>query len=321
MATKKPKTLETLKVCLEVLRSLSKTRKITSTEISARVQAAGFDRDERSIQRLLAELTEAFEGIERDESSTPYGYKWQPSAASLVLPGLTPQESLLLMLAKRQMMPLLPPRTVQHMSGFFDQAQHNLRHNAEAMLEKQWLSKVRVVSETQPLLSPNIPDGVLDAVSHALYANLWLSVDYTNQKDERKQALVMPLGLVQQGPRLYLVCQFAGYDNQRLLALHRMQAATLTPTHFDRPGFDLDAYEADGQLAVANGPRIRLCFELEKVAAKHLMESRLSEDQTVEDLGSHQRFTATVNQTLVLDRWLNSFGGQIRNIQKTEVEA
>jgi hypothetical protein len=29
--------------------------------------------------------------------------------------------------------------------------------------------------------------------------------------------------------------------------------------------------------------------------------------------------TATVQQTLQLDRWLNSFGGQIRDISKTPV--
>jgi predicted DNA-binding transcriptional regulator YafY len=319
MASKKPKTLETLKICLELLRSLSKTRKISSSELRERLKHAGFERDERSIQRLLAELCDTFETIERDDSSSPYGYKWSSTAAPLVLPGLTAQESLLLILAKRQMLPLLPPRTVQHMSGFFDQAQHNLRHKDDAALEKQWLSKVRVVSETQPLLSPQIGEGVLDAVSQALYSNHWLSIDYVNQKDERKQALVMPLGLVQQGPRMYLVCQFEGYTNQRILALHRLQAASVTSTPFDRPNFDLEAYEYEGNLAVANGPRIRLSFDIDKGPGKHLLESRLSEDQEVQELENTYRITATVQQTLLLDRWLSSFGDGIRGVFKSEL--
>jgi hypothetical protein len=30
--------------------------------------------------------------------------------------------------------------------------------------------------------------------------------------------------------------------------------------------------------------------------------------------------TATVQQTLLLDRWLNSFGGQVRNVKKESTD-
>ncbi|WP_257266243.1 hypothetical protein [Endozoicomonas sp. ONNA2] len=39
---------------------------------------------------------------------------------------------------------------------------------------------------------------------------------------------VMPLGLAQQGPRLFLVCRFKGYDDERNLAMHRMLSAHST---------------------------------------------------------------------------------------------
>jgi hypothetical protein len=43
----------------------------------------------------------------------------------------------------------------------------NLDGHVNSQLEKEWLSKVRVISTTQPLLPPNINPGVFDAVSNA----------------------------------------------------------------------------------------------------------------------------------------------------------
>jgi len=141
-------------------------------------------------------------------------------------------------------------------------------------------------------------------------------VVYTNQKDERKNYRVMPLGLAQQGPRLYLACQFEGYDNHRILALHRINSATDSGMAFERPDFDLAAYDGEGNFAVGNGERIRLQFTIDKGPGRHLLESPLSEDQTVVEDPNSYTITANVVQTLQLERWLNSFGDQITNITK-----
>lgn len=318
MVTKKPDTFETLSLTLELLRRIPRGRKVTIRELHEQIQAAGFERDERSIQRMLKTLSERFD-IERDDRSLPYGYSWKPHGQGLMVPGMNRQESLLLLLAEQQLRPLLPPCVMRAMDGFFKQARANLAPHQNAQLEKQWLGKVRVVSETQPLLPPKLADGVLDAVTAALYANHWLNVDYTNQKDERKTHRVMPLGLAQQGPRLYLVCRFDGYDNQRILALHRINAATDTGLLFERPDFDLASYEDQGHFAVGNGGRIRLQFDIDKGPGRQLLESPLAEDQNVQFTPEGYTISATVQQTLLLDRWLNSFGGQIRNICKTPV--
>ncbi|WP_291931113.1 WYL domain-containing protein [Limnohabitans sp.] len=318
---KKPDTFETLSLALEMLRRIPRARKVSTKELHEQLQAAGFERDERSIQRLLKLLSERF-GIERDERSLPYGYRWGEREQGFMMPGLNRQESLLLLLAQQQLSHLLPPSVMRSMDGFFKQARANLAPHQNAKLEQEWLHKVRVVSETQPLLPPRLQDGVLDAVSAALYANHWLEVDYTNQKDERKTHRVMPLALVQQGPRLYMVCRFEGYNNQRILALQRINAATDTGLPFERPeDFDLATYEGEGHLAVSNGPRIHLQFDIDKGAGFHLLESPLAEDQNVQFGPEGYTITATVPQTLLLDRWLNSFGGQIRNIRKTAVAA
>jgi predicted DNA-binding transcriptional regulator YafY len=320
MPKTKPNTLETTFLVLALLRRIPRGRKVTAKELREALAAEGFERDERSIQRLLKSLSVEF-GIDRDERSIPYGYEWKGPSAGFMLPALSKQESLMLMLAEQQLRPLLPPSVMQSMNGFFEQARANLAPHQNATLEKQWLQKVRVVSETQPLLPPQIAEGVLEQTSQALYNNQWLELDYTNAKEERKQHRVMPLGLAQQGPRIYLVCRFDGYNNERSMALHRVHSAKASTLTFERPDFDLARYDADGRFAIANGERIRLSFVIDKAPGKHLLESRLSEDQTHTETDTNYRITASVVQTLLLDRWLLSFGGQIRDVQKTPVGA
>ena len=318
MASKKPDTLETLALALELMRRIPRHAKVSTGELLAQIQGAGFERDKRSIQRLLQALSQRFD-IECDNTSRPYGYRWKPQGQSLMVPGLNRQESLLLLLARQHLSPLLPPSVMRAMDGFFKQAQANLAPHQNAHREKEWLHKVRVVSETQPLLPPQLAKGVLDNVTSALFGNHWLEVDYLNQKDERQQARVMPLGLAQQGPRLYLVCRFEGYDNQRILALHRFKSAQDSGLPFERPDFDLASYDGEGHFAVGNGQRIRLQFDIDKGPGRHLLESPLSPDQNVQFTPTGYTITATVQQTLLLDRWLNSFGGQVTNVVKVHI--
>lgn len=317
-ARKKPKTLETLAVALELIRRIPRHRKVTAHDLHREVNSAGFERDERTIQRLLKKLCEQFD-IERDDSSQPYGYQWKKNASAFSVNEMTLPESLMLMLAEQHLRGLLPPKVMKAMDGFFQQARANLAPHQNAELEKQWLKKVRVVSETQPLLPPKLANGVMEVVTEALYANQWLEVDYSNQQQERKVKKIMPLGLAQQGPRLYLVCRFDGYDNQRILAMHRINAATNTGQPFKRPNFNLASYDGEGNFAVSNGDRIRLQFDIDKDAGLHLLESPLSVDQNVQFTPAGYTITATVPQTLLLDRWLNSFGKQIRHVEKTLV--
>lgn len=315
---KRPATLDTLLLALELLRRIPRNRKVTSRDLREELHALGFERDERSIQRLLKTLSEHFD-IERDDRSQPYGYQWKEQAPGLTLPALNTQESLLLMLAEQHIHPLLPPTVMKSMDGFFKQARNNLAPHTQAKLEKQWLHKVRVVSETQPLLPPKLASGVLEQTSQALYNNQWLDLDYTNAKGERKQHRVMPLGLAQQGPRIYLVCRFDGYDNERSMALHRIHTAKASTLTFERPVFDLARYDDDGRFGVGDGQKIKLSFCIDKRAGLHLLESPLSADQQVVEHEDHYEITATVVQSLVLNKWLKSFHPSLFNITQTSL--
>lgn len=313
----RPDTLEAALLVVELLRRIPRGRKITARELHQQLKDAGFERDLRSIQRQLEVLSEHFD-IERDERSKPYGYRWLERAQGLAVPHLTPQESLLLQLAQEHLKNLLPARLLASMDGFFTQARRNLGDSPDTVLEREWPRKVRVVATSQPLLAPTVLPGVLEEVSEALYANRWLQLDYRNAADKRSQVKVMPLGLAQQGPRLYLVCRYEGFDNERSLALHRIRKAEASTLTFVRPvEFDLQKYDDDGRFGFGEGERVRLSFRIEKEAGFHLLETPLSKDQQAKDKGDGWlEMTATVVDSAMLDWWLRGFGNAVTHVRK-----
>ena len=312
---KRPDTKETILLALELLRRIPRHRQISASELHRQLTSAGIERDLRTVQRQLEMLSAHFE-IDRDDRSKPYGYRWKEGSKGLALPMLSEQESLLLTLAEQHLRNLLPASLMKSMEGFFGQARSNLEPHANSQREREWLSKVRVVSTTQPLLSPKITPGVFEEVSNALFTNRWLSVTYKNGRDKQTTADVMPLGLAQQGTSLYLVCRFRDYENERSLALHRMASAKASIRTFERPkGFDLQQYDDDGRFGFGEGKRIRLSFVIDKRAGFHLLESRLSADQQVVEVGDQYEISATVIDTAQLKWWLRGFGEQVGKIK------
>jgi predicted DNA-binding transcriptional regulator YafY len=318
---KRSDTLETVLLAVELLRRIPRGHKVTASELHRQLTDAGIDRDLRTIQRQLEMLSEHFE-IERDDRSKPYGYRWLEQAKALAVPNLTPRESLLLQLAEEHLKNLLPARLMKSMEGFFSQAKRNLGPDSSARLEREWPSKVRVVGTSQPLLPPKVVQGVFEVVSEALYSNRWLLLDYRNSAGKRNKVEVMPLGLVQQGPRLYLVCRYRGYDNERNLALHRILSAEISTLTFERPKeFDLKRYDDDGRFGFGDGEKVRLTFVIERDAGLHLLESPLSSDQQVLELaGGKLEITATVIDSAMLDRWLRGFGMSVTVVRKKTIE-
>lgn len=314
---RRPDTLETVHLTIELLSRIpSLPRKVDASTLHRQLQDAGIQRDLRTIQRQLKMITEHFDVI-CDDRSKPYGYSWKEKARGISLPGLNEQQSLLLSLAEQHLRNLLPTPLLRSMESFFSQARANLTLPDRGHREREWLKKVRVVSTSQPLLPPAIDDRVFEAVSNTLYANLLLEIRYRNRSGKEIEATVMPLGLAQQGEILYLVCRFQGYDNERSLALHRFESARATTMTFKRPpDFHLSQYDNDGRFGYGEGHRVRLTFEIRHEAGLHLLESRLSEDQQVQEIDGGYRITATVVDSGQLEWWLRSFGDNVCNVTR-----
>jgi predicted DNA-binding transcriptional regulator YafY len=317
---KRPDTLDTALLAIELLRRIPRSRKVTASELCRQLKDAGIERNLRTVQRQLEMLSEHFD-IDRDEREKPYGYRWLENSGGFAVPNLTPQESLLLRLAEEYLKNILPARLTKSMEGFFSQAKRNLGAGSNARLEREWSGKVRVVATSQPLLPPKILPGVFDVVSEALFKNHWLRLDYQNSAGNRSTVDVMPLGLAQQGPRLYLVCRYRGFDNERSLALHRILSAEMSTLTFERPReFDLKKYDDDGRFGFGEGERVKLSFHIRRHAGLHLMETPLSSDQEVSELENGElKITATVVDSGMLEWWLRGFGDAVSHVKREPV--
>lgn len=307
--------LDNALLILEILRRIPRRNFTTSTHLREQLAAAGYSVTLRTVQRHLDAICGRF-AIECDTRGKPFGYRWMEGAEGLKLPLLTASESLLLQLAKSEISQLLPARALVSMAPLFSTARRELEASPAPQTERRWLKKVQRIPESQPLLAPKTTPGVFEAVSDALYRECKLRIHYRNAQGQRKNATVCPLGLVQQGVRLYLVCRFDGYENERILALPRIVQAEATEEAFSWPvDFDLETYCSGGDFGISHGRTVSLRFRIEKACGQHLRESPLSADQTVLDLEGMLEITATVEDTELLHRWLRGWGKNVSEIE------
>lgn len=303
---------EKITLAFELYKRIPKSKKITAKELQEQLADAGIHRDIRTIQRNLNVIVDYFD-VEKDDRDKPYGY----SRRSNYILSIGASEAILLSLAESYLINLLPVSLTHKIEAAFNDARYQLLPSNLNNKERQWLNKVRYVSETQPLLAPKIDQEVFEQVSVALFHNRWLTIQYRNAQQTEKQKEVMPLGLAQQGSRLYLVCRFRGYDNERSLALHRISKAVVSTFTFNYPlDFNLAQYDADARFGFGEGERITLNFCILKAEGRHLMETPLSQDQTLTEHPDHLEISASVIDSLHLDRWLKGFGRSVFNIQK-----
>ncbi|WP_296870182.1 YafY family protein [Tibeticola sp.] len=320
MAAPRQPALDSALVLIDILRYIPRRRYITSTQILEQLRAGGRELTLRSLQRHLDVLVQRF-NLDCDTRGKPYGYRWPQDAQGLNLPMLTPAEALLLQLARSELASILPARTLKTLAPLFDSAKSELNAARSPQAERRWLHKVRRIPESQPLVPPRVLPQVFEAVSEALHDECKLHITYRNAHGKLKRATVSPLGLVQQGARLYVVCRFDGYDNERILALPRILDAQPSLDGFDWPtGFSLDAYDAQGHFGISLGRRVRLHFMIEPASGRHLVESALSSDQRVVEHPHALEITATVMETELLHRWLRGWGDRLWNLRIEPVD-
>ncbi len=316
---KRASTQESLVIAFEILKRIPKSYQITAKELHKQLVEIGLQRDLRSVQRTLEMLCDHFD-IVKDDRTKPYGYRWDRNSGGIALQKLAPQEALLLALSQDYLANLLPANLLSSLDGFFQEAKYQLNPSSDNNKEREWLKKVAVVSETQPLLPARIDSCVFREISEALYHNRLLNIEYYNVRQDHKSAIVMPLGIAQQGHRLYLVCRFEGYDNERSLAIHRISKAVSSTFTFERPkSFKLSQYDADGRFRFGEGEKCTLSFSITKQAGFHLTETPLSKDQTISESDTHYDVVATVVRSKQLQLWLDGFRENVWNVTMTQV--
>ena len=167
---------------------------------------------------------------------------------------------------------------------------------------------------------------IFDDVTNALYEEKKIQVKYRNAEGEKKEAILSPLGLVQQDGRLYLVCQFDGYDNYRHLALHRIDSVKqLKDNAQGVSGFKVKDYIKSRHFNYTGDKTrlIHLILDFKNPQTKtYLEESPFNRSQKISEINTGIfRLEADIVDSLLLDSWIKTWIdiAQIINIEKLAI--
>ncbi len=284
-------------------------RKIGTAEIRKRMREAGYDVTTRTIQRDLVKLSTVLP-LHADESR-PKGWAWIADAPQLDMPALEPQAALTFHMVERHLMSLLPASTLNYLTPWF--------HAATGVLDSQpgalgaWRNKVRILAPGMPMLPPEVDGEIQRVVTQALLSGQRIEVTYRSREARGgKTYEASPLGIVLRDQVLYLICTLREYDDIKQLVLGRIQSARLLdkPARV-LPGFDIDAYIEQGEFGfpVQGGKRIALVVDIDREAARSVLERPLDRSQRIEDIDEKiVRLSASIANTAELRRWLLGFG-------------
>lgn len=218
-----------------------------------------------------------------------------------------------LLTLKRHARNHLPAHVVSELEGFFAGAERVLGESpTDPSLSnaRAWANKTVRVDAGYPLVSPPVSDDILNAIRKALYLSLVLEVTYQNSQLDNNAPetyKVVPLGLVERGPVLYLVAsrqRRSGDFKLYQLRLDRFVSAVCS----EMPGvvdsnFDLNTYVRDNQsFSFLPEGQIRLELRVrEEDAYRHLFrEQWLAPDQEIIDEPGGFRLHATVTLSVAL---------------------
>lgn len=287
--------------------------KLTATQLHEKLKSENYVITKRTIERDLMMLSESFP-IVSDERDKPYGWSWAKEGAHFDLPGISTTEALTFNLVEQHLKPILPASTLSQLNHYFVTASKKLTSLSEHSPAHTWLDKVRVIQPTQTLLPPNIDSDAQRVVSEGLLLDKQLKIAYQKRGAENTvEYLIHPLGIVERGQLIYLVCTMRSYHDIRILALHRFRSAEMLDASSQRPeGFSLDDYIASGAFGFGGEETIRLEAVFKNPTGDHLYETPLSVDQVLTVQGEGDiKMTATVVDTEQLRWWLLGFGERV----------
>lgn len=296
----------------ELLRQLpSKSPGITTSEITRRLQSAGYTISKRTIERDLIDLSLMFP-LQCNDASAPYGWYWKPGV-NVELQGITLTEALSLALVEDAIRPLLPKSMLRVLEQRFSHARQKLRTLGEENLAARWLDKVASVRPDLNLQAPDIPDEILETLQQSLLEEKQLQCQYYSaHTDKLSQLTLNPLALVQRGLITYLIGTAHPYTDVRQYAVHRFRQLTLSPTSTEGlRDFNLQTYLSTDALQFGKIEKIAFEAWISEKQARLLRETPLSPDMMMTDLGKGYRVTATISDSWQLQWWILSLGDGI----------
>ncbi len=299
---------------LAMLRLIPRQSKTDTATLEKGLAELGWKVSRRTIQRDLRQLEQVFPDLECDGNPDIPGWSWKTDAEVIDIPVIDTPMALALILARRFLKPLMPPRVLAYLQPYFATAERVLQQDST---EGHWAKRVAIVPRSLPLIPADIDATVFEALAQALMAPrpLVLQTRYRNRNGEVRDYQLHPLGLVFRDEVAYLVATVWNYDDPRHFALHRFESCQVTDRPARKPeGFDLQRYLQSGafQYPAGDTATIDLVLRVHRDTVIHLRETPLSKDQTIEDLDdTWSRLRATVLDSQQLRWWLLAMGPNV----------
>ncbi|OTG85285.1 WYL domain-containing protein [Acinetobacter sp. ANC 4558] len=320
MSIQEKETSNTLYRQWQILSRLSTGKWMGTRELQEILQREGIEISLRTIQRDLNQISQRFP-IENN-GTVPQGWRWRSDAPIQSLPHMTSSQAVTFMMVEEHLKHLLPPSLIEEMNPWFDLARRNLSSQNNV---RQWINRVRIVPANQPLIPPLVDRSAQQAIYEGLLQDKQLECIYqprTSTLTEEKTYTLNPLGLVQKGAIIYLICTRYDKSDIQTFALHRFKSAKVLESRAMHPvNFDIDKYIESGAL----GFRVDYAKPTEQIEIKLTMseqdstyfeECQLSIDQKITKLSDGiSMVCATVPYTSQLVWWLRGFGQIIQHIE------
>jgi len=234
------------------------------------------------------------------------------------IPAIDPALALTFKLVDQFLSELVPKSVKDILQPYFDSSDDVLNAIGADKLAS-WSDKVRILPRTQALIPATVNDEVLATIYQGLFEGKQIQATYRRSDDKIKEYQLNPLGLIFRETSIYLVASVKTYDDPFHFALHRFIDCILVEqnTH-TLETFNLDEYISSGSFDYADVENkfIKLTAIFDPVAANHLTESPLSDDQTMtKKRDGRIQITTTVKETRQLKWWLLGFGAQVEVIK------
>lgn len=323
MSSQEKETSNSLYRQWQILSRLSTGKWMGTRELQETLEREGIDISLRTIQRDLNQISQRFP-IENNKT-VPQGWRWRSDAPIQSLPHMTSSQAVTFMMVEEHLKHLLPPSLLDEMNPWFDLARRSLSTQNNV---RQWINRVRIVPANQPVIPPIVERQAQQAIYEGLLQDKQIECLYRarGHLGEDRVYTLNPLGLVQKGAIIYLICTRFDKSDVQTFALHRFKSATVLDTRAMHPvNFDIDAYIDSGALGFRvdfSKPteNIELTLVMNEDDAQYFTESQLSKDQKIQKLNDElYQVIATVPFTSQLVWWLRSFGKKIIRIEPIEV--
>lgn len=299
---------------------------ITAKALHEKLMAEHYVTTKRTVERDLLALSVSFPIMSEEEGRT-YRWSWSKDGATFDLPGISNTEALTFNMVEQYLKPILPASTLVQLQPYFTTAEKKLASISDHSSSRSWIDKVCVIQPSQSLLPPKIDPEVQSVVYEALLRDKKLFIAYKRSGgEEAKKYEVNPLGVVERGQVIYVICTIAEHQEPRQLVLHRIEKAVMLDVPSKLPEeFKFSAY-VEQAFGFGGNKRIKLEVIFRQTnfihPIDHLRETPLSADQKITPHSIKEnsfKLTATVFDSMQLRWWLLGFAEGVEVVEPMEL--